>query len=97
MINRRGFSFESVLTSASANEIKKLSPYAIELARRWVTEWPSETRKLEAAGKLIRALKVHADDESLQQWRSRVRSLAPATPNRGTEKRQESDPAPPAR
>jgi hypothetical protein len=77
MINRRGFHFESVLTPTSAKEIKKLSPYAIELARRWVKERPRETRQLEASGKLISALKVHAEDESLQQWRSRVHGLTP--------------------
>ena len=75
MINRRGFNFETVLTPESAREIKKLSPYAIDLARRWIKEWPEKARQLEAAGKLISALKVHAEQESLQQWRSRIRGL----------------------
>lgn len=75
MINRRSFSFEPVLTRATANEIKRLSPYAIDLARRWVKDWPEKARQLESSGKLINALKVHADDESLRQWRTQVRSL----------------------
>jgi predicted TPR repeat methyltransferase len=75
MINRRNFSFEPVLTRATANEIKSLSPYAIDLARRWVKDWPEKARQLEASGKLINALKVHAEDESLHQWRAQIRSL----------------------
>jgi hypothetical protein len=94
-MNRRGFRFESVLKAASVSEIKKLSPYAIELARRWVKDWPEKARQLEAAGKLIPALKQHAEEESLQQWRSRVRSLARATG--GPARRQERDSGQPAR
>jgi hypothetical protein len=64
-----------VLTRSSANEIRKLSPQAIDLARRWVREWPDKARQLESAGKLITALKLHAEEESLQQWRARIRDL----------------------
>ena len=65
-------SFESVLDSPSVKEIKKLSPYAIQLANRWVRDWPGRTRELQAAGKLIAALKERAEVESLREWRSRV-------------------------
>ena len=80
MMNRRSFSFEPVLTRTTANEIKKLSPYAIDLARRWVKEWPEKARQLEASGKLISALKMHAEDESLRQWRTQIRSLNRPSP-----------------
>ena len=75
MINRRSFSFEPVLMRATANQIGRLSPYAIDLARRWVKDWPEKARQLEASGKLLNALKVHAENESLRQWRTQVRSL----------------------
>jgi hypothetical protein len=40
-----------------------------------VREWPDKARQLESAGKLITALKLHAEEESLQQWRARIRDL----------------------
>jgi hypothetical protein len=95
MINRRAFSFEPVLTRATANEIRRLSPYAIDLARRWVKEWPEKARQLEAAGKLINALKVHAEDESLRQWRLRIRGLGRTASGRDASVQGEQ-PAPPA-
>jgi hypothetical protein len=95
MPNRRGFSFEPVLRHATAREIERLSPYAINLARRWVEEWPEKTRQLEAAGKLISALKTNAESESLRQWRQRYRGLTEAAP--GTHANvQPEHPSPPA-
>jgi hypothetical protein len=95
-MNRRGFLFESVLTPKSANEIKSLSPYAIDLARRWVKEWPEKARQLEAAGKLISALKIHAEKEALQQWRSRIRKLSQGAPGSDMPPRQDQDFSQPA-
>jgi hypothetical protein len=82
----QGSSFlESVLKERSVREIKKLSPYAVELANRWAKEAPGATRELEASGKLIGALKERAENEALLQWRSRIRAVrgqkeAPPTP-----------------
>ena len=75
MSDRSSFSLESVLHSPSINEINKLSPYAVRLARRWAKERPGETRELEASGKLVEVLKERAEEESLRQWRSRVRAV----------------------
>jgi hypothetical protein len=82
----QGSSFlESVLHAPSIKEIKKLSPYAVELADRWAKESPGRTRELEASGKLLAALKERAENEALLQWRSRIRAVrgekeAPPTP-----------------
>jgi hypothetical protein len=73
MSDRESFSLESVLHAPSIKEISKLSPYAIRLAKRWAKEMPAKIRELEASGKLLAALKQGAEDESLRQWRSRVR------------------------
>ncbi|HXZ54316.1 MAG TPA: hypothetical protein VEH03_02530 [Burkholderiales bacterium] len=75
MSDRSSFPLESVLHSPSINEINKLSPYAVKLAKRWAKERPGETRELEASGKLVEVLKQRAEDESLRQWRSRIRAV----------------------
>lgn len=71
MTDRGFFSLESVLDSPSIKE--KLSPFAIQLANRWVKESPQKARELLAAGKLVATIKQRAEDEALRQWRSRVR------------------------
>lgn len=90
----RGSSLESVLGSPSVDEIYKLSPYAVKLAKRWVKEWPAKTRELEAAGKLVPALKQRAEAESLSEWRARIRAVR-ATPG-GDPVGPEGDSAPPS-
>jgi hypothetical protein len=66
---------ETVLDAPSVREIQKLSPYAVRLAARWAKESPGKTRELEASGKLVDVLKQRADDESLLQWRQRIRAV----------------------
>jgi len=85
MSDQGSSSLESVLRAPSVKEIRKLSPYAVQLANRWVKEAPARTRELEASGKLLSALKERAENEALLQWRSRVRAV------RGE---QEAPPAP---
>jgi len=75
MTDRGSSSLESVLGSPSIDEIYKLSPYAIKLAKRWVKEWPGKTRELEATGKLVPALKQRAEIEALHEWRERIRAV----------------------
>jgi phosphopantetheinyl transferase (holo-ACP synthase) len=72
----QGSSFlESVLKERSIKEIRKLSPYAVQLANRWAKEAPGKTRELEATGKLLASLKERAESEALLQWRSRMRAV----------------------
>jgi hypothetical protein len=72
----RGSSFlETVLHAPSIREISKLSPYAVELAKRWAKEAPGKTRELEASGKLLSTLKERAENEALRQWRTRLRAV----------------------
>jgi len=85
MTERGSFSLESVLDSPSIKEINRLSPFAIQLANRWVKESPQKARELLATGKLVAAIKQRAEDEALRQWRSRVRVV-----------RSSSDPGSPA-
>jgi hypothetical protein len=90
MSDRKSFSLESVLHEPSINEISKLSPYAIRLAKSWAKEWPDKTRELEAAGTLVKTLKQRAEAEALNQWRSRIRAA------RGEQAPAERESAPPA-
>ena len=80
MSKREYFSLESVLNLPSVREINELSPYAVQLASRWVREQPREARELEAAGTLVSTLKQRAEDESLRQWRMRVRAARDRAP-----------------
>ena len=75
-MNDQGSSFlETVLDVPSVREIQKLSPYAVRLANRLAKEAPAETRQLRASGKLLSTLKERAENESLLQWRSRMRAV----------------------
>jgi len=76
MIDRQGVPLGSALAPATTREIEKLSPSAIELARRWTKESPDRVRQLEASGSLIPTLKRHAEEEALRQWRARLRTLS---------------------
>jgi hypothetical protein len=76
MIERQGLRLRSALAPATTREIEKLSPSAIELARRWAKETPDRVRELEASGSLISTLKKHADEEALRQRRARLRTLS---------------------
>jgi hypothetical protein len=86
---------ESVLHSPSIKEINELSPYAIKLAKRWAKEWPGKTRELEAAGKLLSALKQRAEVDSLREWRQRIRAVR-ATPKVDLPPGPEADSGPPS-
>ena len=75
-MSEQGFPFlETVLDAPSVREIKKLSPYAVQLANRWAKEAPGKTRELEASGKLLSTLKERSENEALRQWRSRIRAV----------------------
>ena len=69
-----------VLRPQTIREIGKLAPHAEALARRWAQQWPAETRQLELSGKLLVVLKQRAEEESLLQWRGRVRARIYALP-----------------
>jgi len=95
MSDRASVSFESVLDSPSINEINKLSPYAIQLAERWVRDWPGKTRELVASGKFISALKQRAEVDSLREWRQRIRAVR-TTPKSDLPPGPEADSGPPS-
>jgi hypothetical protein len=56
--------------------MRKLSPFAIALLRRWIEEWPEKVRELDKAGTLIAYLKHDADEEALRQWRTQRRAIS---------------------
>jgi hypothetical protein len=87
---------ERVLRPKTVREIGKLAPHAEALARRWAQQWPAETRQLELSGKLLAVLQQRAEEESLLQWRGRVRVRIQALPESEIAPLFETAPPPPA-
>jgi hypothetical protein len=90
-----GLPLERVLRPRTVREIGKLAPHAEALARRWAQQWPAETRQLELSGKLLTVLKQRAEEESLLQWRGRVRASIHALPGSESAPLFEAAPPPP--
>ncbi len=52
-----------VLKPESVQEIEKMGLLAEQIADLWASGWPKRTKKLEASGRLIEALKTQVERE----------------------------------
>jgi uncharacterized protein YkuJ len=63
MPNDHTFLNRHVLKPETVAQIEAMGEVASQVADRWAGGWPKKTRKLEAQGKLLEAVKYQAEQE----------------------------------
>lgn len=63
MPNNHGFLNKHALKPETIRQIEAMGEVASQVADRWAGGWPKETRRLEAEGRLLEAVKEQAEAE----------------------------------